>query len=169
MTAHFVPKDEGAPKAEAGDDNAPGEFDLPSFIPYLLNRVTNHMNDEVRKSLKPLRLSIKQWRVLAVLQSRGSTSLTELSILTVTDQSTLSRVVKQMEERGLIYREVADQDGRVINLNLTPSGQAAFNKVWPMAHQIYQWGTGDLAAEELAVLRAVLQKMLLRVTRAHYL
>ncbi len=169
MTIKLATKGGRALGAESGSKNVPGEFNLPSFIPYLLNRVTNHMNDEVRKRLKPMRLSIKQWRVLAVLKSCGSASLTELSTLTVTDQSTLSRVVKQMEERGLISREVADQDGRVINLKLTDTGQNAFNKVWPLAHQIYQWGTSDLSEEELVVLHTVLQKMLLRVTGTHYL
>jgi MarR family transcriptional regulator, organic hydroperoxide resistance regulator len=46
-------------------------------------------------------------------------------------KATLTGVVKTLESRGLIARRVSDTDRRLVNLQLTPSGVALMNELYP--------------------------------------
>ena len=46
-------------------------------------------------------------------------------------KATLTGVVKTLESRGLIARRVSDTDRRLVNLELTPSGVALMNELYP--------------------------------------
>ncbi len=55
----------------------------------------------------------------------GSRRVTELAELEGLAQPTMTLLVKQLEERGLVRRERQVRDGRVVIVSLTGSGRAA--------------------------------------------
>ena len=61
--------------------------------------------------------------------AEGPLSITELAAKTRTDQSTVSKVLVRMVERGLIARRPAPDDSRRVELSLTARGRALQKRV----------------------------------------
>src|SRR6476646_10415712 len=80
-----------------------------------------------------VRLLVKQVRnrsfvrtegeVLSIL-SEGPRRITELGELEGVAQPTMTSLVKRMEEKGWVEREGVPDDGRVVMIRLTPTGDA---------------------------------------------
>jgi DNA-binding MarR family transcriptional regulator len=65
------------------------------------------------------------YSILASLEEDGPQRVTDLAERFLLDQSTVSRRVSPLEEKGFIQRTSAESDGRVAILSLTASGRAA--------------------------------------------
>jgi DNA-binding MarR family transcriptional regulator len=128
------------------------------FVPYLINNIASLFNAQFKKDLKKLGISVMQWRTLAVLRGRPGLSLREICAHSSIDQPTLSRIIDQLVERGLIVRGSRLTDGRFLVLSLTDEGDALFERLWDLAWQHYQRGTRDLTPEETNTLIELLQK-----------
>ena len=86
----------------ASDTSLPSlaEIGLNYFVPYLMNRIAATWNTELAGDLKTFDLTTPQMRVLAVLSINSGLTINELSVLTVTEQSTMSRTLDALEERA---------------------------------------------------------------------
>ncbi|WP_343504101.1 MarR family winged helix-turn-helix transcriptional regulator [Alloyangia pacifica] len=137
---------------------APG--DLESFTPYLLNRIGARYNKSVETALKEVGVSVPQMRALAVLAESGPYTITELSVLTVIKQPTLSRTLDAMESAGLVRREAQDGDSRFRKISLTDAGRAAYETAWPAMQAMRDRMLQALDDEERATLNDLLQRVL---------
>lgn len=119
------------------DDGAPDDerMELDRFAPYMLNRIVNRLNLDLLDALRPLKITPARWRVLAVLEAQDGRSMTELAVYCVMEQSTLSRVVDQMERDGLAERRARADDGRVTEVFITEEGRRHFATVFPVARE----------------------------------
>ncbi|WP_339692371.1 MarR family transcriptional regulator [Celeribacter baekdonensis] len=133
--------------------------DLEEFTPYLMNRVMARYNKGVEAALKEVGVSVAQMRALVVLFDGGPCTISELSVLTVIKQSTLSRTLDSMEKADLIRREGQDGDSRVRQISLTDAGRAAYEAAWPAMIGMRDTMLAALTQDE----RGLLNTMLLRV------
>ena len=100
--------------------------------PYLLNRLAERMNAELREVLRPFRLTLRHWRVLAFLAPAGSVPIVALARNALIPHSTLSRLCSRMERTGLVRRSAGKaQDLRWANYELTKDGERLFRRVLP--------------------------------------
>lgn len=137
-----------------------GGYFVEQFVPSLLNQATNTMNQRFKVALKRFGLSVSQWRALAALTTGDDLSLTEISQLTSINQPTLSRVIDQLVQRGLIAAAPRPSDGRFVAISLTPAGQDVLTEVWPIAWQHSERALAGLSAEESDQLRNLLKRVL---------
>lgn len=90
--------------------------------------------DSLRRIVRDLRLSARgaersagisgaQLFVLQALAERPAVSLNDLAERTLTDQSSVSVVVKRLADRKLVARKASAQDARRIELSLTAAGR----------------------------------------------
>ncbi|MBN3846613.1 MULTISPECIES: MarR family winged helix-turn-helix transcriptional regulator [Burkholderiaceae] len=128
------------------------------FVPYLINHAASLFNLQFRKDLRKLDISVMQWRALAVLHGEPGLALREIVAKTAIDQPTLSRVVDQLHERGLIERAARESDSRYLSLSLTASGEDLYQNLWQLAWKHYQRGTSHLTPEETETLMMLLKK-----------
>ena len=135
-------------------------FATEDFLPYLLNQITNLSNRNFKIALKRSPVNVKQFRVLAVSFRRPGLSLTELVEKTAIDQPTLSRMVDQLSALGLLKRETARNDGRLVSLSLTASGERLIEDLWPIAWKHYRIGVDELTQHEEASLIKLLKRVL---------
>ncbi len=147
---------------------APGEFVLDEFVPYYLNRITTRLNKDLADALRGINVSTPQWRVISVLNERDGRSLSELSAYTITDQSTLSRIIDRMEDSGLVERRARLGDGRYIEVFLTARGRAVFERIWPVAASQYRRSVAGLRDDELAALIATLKRILANIRKSRF-
>lgn len=134
--------------------------DLERFTPYLLNRIAARYNKGVETALKDVGVSVAQMRALAVLVESGPRTITELSVLTVIKQPTLSRTLDAMESAGLVRREAQDGDSRFRKISLTDAGRAAHETAWPAMKAMRDRMLQALDDQERATLNDLLQRVL---------
>jgi DNA-binding MarR family transcriptional regulator len=141
------------------------EIGLGTYAPYLMNRIMGRYNASLRDEMAGLGLTTPKMRALAVLTVIEAPLIGELAVYAVTDPSTLSRALDQLQTDGLIRREADAADSRAVRVIITPAGQAVFDTLWPHmagANARMFRGIGD--AERRAFV-ATLQKMLTNIRK----
>ena len=133
---------------------------LDRFVPYLLNQVTNRLNLDMRAHVRPLNVSVPQWRVLCLLELEGAQSIGTLASNSVIGQSTLSRVVDQLVRNHLVQRRPLPQNNRVIEVHLTAQGHELFQRLVPAALSVRDHTIAGLSDAEHEQLIALLRRML---------
>jgi DNA-binding MarR family transcriptional regulator len=142
-----------------------GEIGLGNFAPYLMNRIMGRYNASLRDELASLGLTTPKMRALAVLSVTDSPLIGELAVLTVVEQSTLSRALDQLQAEGLIRRDTDSADSRATRVSITEAGRAAFAALWP--HMLAAEGRmfRGISPEEKRAFVGTLQKMLNNIRR----
>jgi len=137
-----------------------GDYFVTEFIPYMLNHITNTMNQRFKKSLKKYKLNVSQWRVLVALGARSGASFIDLGEFTAIDQPSLSRIVEQLVERDLVTRAPRPGDARYSEIALTPAGRELRDTAWPLALEHGGKTVEALSAAEQDVLRGLLKRIM---------
>ena len=165
-------KIERFPKAVATDTTAErgrvptlGEIGLDHFAPYLLNRITARWNADLAAELKEHDLNTIQMRTLAVLSIMSGATVNELSVYTVTEQSTMSRSLDGMEREGLVRRQNRSGDMRVREVHVTEKGREVFRRFWPTMHAGYERMFAGISDAEYETLIRLLTQVLHNVRR----
>ena len=130
-----------------------------------MNRIMGRYNANLRDSLRKHGLTVPQVRALAVLSVMDGVPVNDLSVYTVTEQSTMSRTLDALEGQGLVRREQAETDSRVRKVFLTDEGRAEFGRAWPFMHDLYETMFDGIDDQEYAALIATLHKMLRNVRK----
>ncbi len=143
------------------------EIGLNHFVPYLLNRIAAEWNAELAGELRRFDLTTPQMRTLAVLGINSGLTINELSTLTVTEQSTMSRTLDTLEARGFVKRKPRASDLRVREVEITAAGREAFDLFWPVMFGRYQEMFRDIGEDEFSGFVATLQKVLRNIRLAN--
>jgi DNA-binding MarR family transcriptional regulator len=88
-----------------------------------LRSIVQELRTSAASCEKRFGLSAAQLFVLHVLREEQDLSLGELSGRTMTHQSSVSVVVRKLEEKGLIVKALSEGDRRKLVLRLTPAGR----------------------------------------------
>jgi DNA-binding MarR family transcriptional regulator len=156
MARHLAPNS----RAKAGN---PLAFRLERHIFYLFGQIYGRRDQQLAKSLRPFRLSVPQWRVLAALVDLGTCTINRLSDLTVVDRTTLSRTLDRMEKNGLVARKRVEADKRSYEMRLTAAGRAMFRRIWPVMSYHNERAIAGLSKGEIERLKAIIRKMIANV------
>lgn len=76
----------------------------------------------IRPKLRAANVTEQQWRVLRVLADRGPRDASGVAQEALLNPPSLSRILKELGDRGLIKRETPPNDGRRSIVAITPSG-----------------------------------------------
>ena len=79
----------------------------------------------------------QQWRVIRALSEAGTLDATEVAEKAFILAPSLTRMLRALEERGLITRHKDKDDGRRVLLTLAPAGQAVIDEVMPDSRRVY--------------------------------
>ncbi|MEQ8441254.1 MAG: MarR family transcriptional regulator [Alphaproteobacteria bacterium] len=134
---------------------------LETFIPFWLNQLTSKVNARLAEKLAEIGISIPQWRVLSILHSFGSMSIGKVSELAVINQSTLSRVIDQLERTELVSRTPLPENKRVIEVSLTELGEETFAQIYPVASELHFFMEKQLTEIEREAFFSISHKLIL--------
>lgn len=138
---------------------------LDHSILYLMNRITAKLNRTLHDALLPEGLTFQHWRVLTVLSAYSEPTIAEVSEYAVIPHSTLSRLLTRMEREGFVERKASAFDERVAKIAICPRGRAVFDRIRPIAVKIRKEALRDFKAEEVELLRRLLQSMYGNISR----
>jgi len=88
-----------------------------------LRRIVRELRLSAREAERGAGISGAQLFVLQALAQENASSLNDLAVRTLTDQSSVSVVVGRLVDRGLVTRKPARDDARRVALTLTPAGR----------------------------------------------
>ena len=110
------------------------DFDLASFLPYLLNRAAEESSAEFARIYKDrYGLLRTQWRVLFHLGQGGEMTATDIGHASRIHKTKISRAVAGLQKRRYLVRSTSEKDRRIEFLKLTPQGARVFSELVAVA------------------------------------
>jgi DNA-binding MarR family transcriptional regulator len=143
-----------------------GELVLERFLPYRLSVVTNRISGAIaRLYAKRFRLTVPEWRVIAVLGRFGAMSANAVGDRTAMDKVQVSRAVARLIAAGRLDRRVDAADRRRSLLALSAQGRSVFVEVGALALAVEAGLLAQLDPGDRADLDRVLGKLEAAVAR----
>ena len=130
---------------------------LDSYLPYLLNRAGARIAIAFSEEVRPLGATLQMWRVLAALREGDGRRMGDLSETTSIEVSTLTRLVDNMEKKGLVARRGDAGDARVVLLRVTGAGRRLAQRILPIAERYESVALAGFSAAESEKLKAALR------------
>jgi DNA-binding MarR family transcriptional regulator len=132
---------------------------LDSYLPYLLNRAGARIATSFGEEVRPLGATLQMWRVLAALREHDGRHMGDLSSTTSIEVSTLTRLVDNMEKKGLVIRRRDPQDARAIALHVSAAGRRLTRRILPIAERYEKVALRGFDAREAEVLKEALRRL----------
>jgi len=130
---------------------------------YLLAAASTAASAQFHREVRKMGLRVPEWRVLATLRDQDGAMITHLARLALIEQSRLTRIIAQMDDKGLVTRRSDPEDGRRVRVFLTEQGRAMARKMITQARnhergllELLQYGDG---ARLKPALRALLERL----------
>ena len=140
---------------------------MRGYLPHYLSRLMNLLNLRLLQHLRQLEVTIQQFRVMQVVRARQVASVGEISRDAVLEQSVTSRVVDQLEMRGLAKRRKRRSNARFVEVVLTPLGRRTYDSITPYSSAIVEDAVSVLAADEKRQLERLLERIFQHVSQPH--
>lgn len=134
-------------------------YKFTTSFPYLLNRVGVRMGELFSKRLIAFDITLPMYRVMATLKQEGSQRLGELSEMTTTELSTLSRLIGTMKQKGLVSRIRPEDNARTVRIELTQEGERLVAELMPIAAEFEKVAVSSFADEEVIEIKDILKKI----------
>ena len=116
------------------DKRSTAALELEAFLPYRLSVLSNTVSTAIASVYEQrFRLSIPEWRVMAILGRYPGLSAAEVAERTAMDKVAVSRAVARLLKSGRILRRLHDTDRRRSQLSLSEDGEAVYRQVAPQA------------------------------------
>lgn len=128
-------------------------------LPMSLLRAREAVMRHFRASLRNHELTEQQWRILRALASIDAIEVTELARVAFLLGPSLSRILRDLEARGLIERRVAKADLRRGVVSISAKGLKLIEAVAPSSEAIYAAITRRYGARKLAELQDMLHAL----------
>jgi DNA-binding MarR family transcriptional regulator len=104
-------------------------------------------------------LSLTQLRVLGILRDRRL-RMTALADYLGLEKSTLTGLVDRAEKRGLVLRAPSAQDGRAVDVMLSPDGVALGDRLYAQVRRSLEPLVGELGPADRGRLEVLLERMI---------
>lgn len=147
------------PISDARDD--PGSArTIKDLLSYRIHRVANALSrGATLRYRRDFRVSLMEWRILALLGGFAPLTLKELAKESGLDKSQASRAVADLVQRGLILREIRRDDAREVALRLSAEGRRVYEGLIGAARERDAAFLACLAPEERRLMDSALQKL----------
>lgn len=134
-------------------------YSFINSVPYLINRAGVSVGNRFAQRIADRGISLPMYRALAVLRQTGTKTLGELSVMVSKEQSTLSRIVGQMEDLGLVTRVRPKENARIVLIDLTEDGARLAEELMPIAIHFEETLTHGLTEKEVQDLKRMLKQV----------
>ena len=133
--------------------------DFSKSLPMALMRTREAVMKRFRPSLRDHGLTEQQWRVLRALEHAGPLEATELARRTVLLSPSLSRILRDLEARGLVERASVRSDLRRARIRVSAVGARLIAAIAPDSEATYDSITRQFGHDKLNALFALLNEL----------
>ena len=110
---------------------SPGTYAMKNSVGYLMRMCSNLLLPQMEALFQDQELTFSQWTTLVALHDGRITTPGDLAQNICHDAGSLTRLIDQMVERGLVTRGRSETDRRVVTLSLTPRGRSLVEALGP--------------------------------------
>ncbi len=133
------------------------DFELPKFLPYLLNQAAEAASGAFQAHYRERYGMLRtEWRVLFHLGCYGDLSAKDICQRARIHKTKVSRAVRALETKRFLKRAPTEADRRVERLALTPQGRRAFEDLSTAAADYEARLTQDFDERDVLMLRRML-------------
>jgi DNA-binding MarR family transcriptional regulator len=140
-------------------------FRLDDCVGYLVKHTYRAMHEHVEAAFASRGVTFQQWVVLMRLRDGLASTVSELCRDAAHDSGAMTRLIDQLEQRGLIERQRIAQDRRVINLRLTAAGRKLAESLIPVTVDTLNFALDGFSRAEVKQLQDLLQRILTRLRK----
>lgn len=135
-------------------------LELPQFLPYRLSVLSNRISQSIAHLYdRRFGLAMTEWRVMAIVGRYPDLSANEVAQRSAMDKVAVSRAVARLLERGLLSRQIHQNDRRRSMLALSAEGMRIYDEVAPLALELEQRLLAGMSAEERTLLFGLLDRL----------
>jgi homoprotocatechuate degradation regulator HpaR len=128
-------------------------------LPVRLMRAREAVMMRIRPVLRAHGVTEQQWRVLCTVRDLEKTEITALAERVFLLPPSLSRIVRDLEARGLILRRPSAQDQRRALVSITAEGEALIHHVEPSLQAVRLEMRRLCGADRLRALAGMLDEL----------
>ena len=133
--------------------------DFAHSLPMALLSSRELVMSQFRPMLRKYELTEQQWRVLRALVEFVEVEVTELARRSYILSPSLSRILQNLEERGLVQRHAVQTDQRRARISISGKGRRLFNAIAPQSEAHYDKIAAAFGASKLAQLYDLLGEL----------
>ena len=139
------------------------ELILEDFLPYRLAVLSHTVSSKISGVYEErFKVSIPEWRVIAILGRFPGLSAVEVAQRTMLDKVAVSRAVTKLIKNGRLDREFADADRRRSILNLSPEGRRIHDEIAPLALRFEKDLLHGISDEDFERFNLVMERLVAR-------
>tara|TARA_R110002110_G_scaffold19919_35_gene81638 strand:+ start:1481 stop:1942 length:462 start_codon:yes stop_codon:yes gene_type:complete len=143
---------------QTGDASA--DFDLQSFLPYLLNIAAEQSSATFQTYYKDRYGMLRtEWRVLFHLGRYGAMTAKDVCDRARLHKTKVSRAVAALQQKRFLTRNTRPDDRRHETLSLTPQGARAYADLATQAQRFDRALMQDFSPQEALLLRSALMRI----------
>jgi homoprotocatechuate degradation regulator HpaR len=132
-------------------------------LPMALLRAREAVMKKFSPALKAHDLSPQQWRVIRALVEVPELDATELAERCALLLPSLSRILQNLQKRGLVKRRVSADDQRRSLISITPGGRSLFARLSPINEARYAYITERFGYGKLELLYELLDELVEKI------
>jgi DNA-binding MarR family transcriptional regulator len=144
----------------------PEIYQARGSVGYLLKRAHLLMLDQLESVVAGSDITITQWVVMMHLRDGLAINGRDLCAQLRHDSGALTRLIDQLEARGLVQRERSREDRRAVQLRLTDAGVATLASLLPKVVDKLNFALRDFTRAEATELNRLLSKLIASIEGA---
>lgn len=127
---------------------------------YLVRRLLHAFADHYEPLFAPADITYPQWTILMLLYGDMARTSADMARQMCHDAGAMTRLVDQLEKRGLLSRQRDTADRRVVNLVLTVEGRALAESLKSRVVDFLNVALVDFSKSDLATWLALTTRMI---------
>jgi DNA-binding MarR family transcriptional regulator len=139
----------------------PNNYAMKNSVGYLMRMCTNLVLPQMEALFQDQELTFSQWTTLVALHDGRITNPGDLAQNICHDAGSLTRLVDQMVERGLVTRSRSETDRRSVTLSLTPRGSSLVEALAPKVVDFWNELLSGFSHAEVDTLISLLTRLVL--------
>ena len=136
-------------------------YAMKNSVGYLMRMCTNLVLPQMEALFQDQELTFSQWTTLVALHDGRISTPGDLSQNICHDAGSLTRLIDQMVERGLVARGRSETDRRVVTLSLTPRGRALVESLAPKVMHFWNGLLSGFSHAEVDTLIGLLTRLVI--------
>jgi DNA-binding MarR family transcriptional regulator len=134
-------------------------YKAQNSIGYLIKRAQSMMLDTIEQVFEAQGFSYLQYVILSWIRDGIAVNPKDICVQFRHDSGALTRVIDQLEERGLLERVRRDRDRRKVELQLTEAGRRTVEGLIPLVVEKLNLALTDFSSEEFHEFLRLLLKL----------
>jgi DNA-binding MarR family transcriptional regulator len=139
------------------------DFDCRKSLGYLSRRFHNLITAQAEALFADAELTFTQWVTLMALRDGIADTAADIARHLGHDTGATTRMIDQMEQRGLVTRTRSAEDRRVVHLALTAQGRATAKALLPRIIDFWNEALDGFAPSDIEMLTTLLTRVVTRL------